>query len=79
MNLIKIFLKRAFFGVNITQFFDTLCNNFMRNAITAAVIFGIIAVENNATVSSLMVGILMAPSFLFMATAGEIVDKYPKV
>ena len=78
MNLIKIFFKQAFFGVNITQFFDTLCNNFMRNAITAAVIFGIIAVENNATVSSLMVGILMAPSFLFMATAGEIVDKYPK-
>lgn len=74
----KLFLHRPFLGVNAAQFFDTLGNNFLRNAITAAVIFGIITVKNSAFVSSLMVGILMLPSFLFMATAGEIVDKYPK-
>ena len=62
----------------MTQFFDTLCNNFLRNAITAAVIFGVIAVKNNTVISALMISILMIPSFLFMATAGEIVDKYPK-
>ena len=78
MKFLDLFFYQPFLGVNIAQFFDTLCNNFIRNAITAAVIFGIIDVENNVAVSSLMVGILMLPSFLFMATAGEIVDKYPK-
>lgn len=78
MNFIKIFFNRAFFGVNITQFFDTLGNNFLRNAITTAVIFEVLQVKNNSTVSALMVAILMLPSFLFMATAGEITDKYPK-
>lgn len=78
MNFIKLFFYRPFFGVNITQFLDTLCNNFLRNAITVAVIFGIIKVGNNAVVSSLMVAVLMLPSFLFMATAGEIADKFPK-
>lgn len=78
MNFLKLFFYKPFLGVNITQFFDTFCNNFLRNAITAAVIFGVIDVKDNTTISSLMVGILMLPSFLFMATAGEIVDKYPK-
>ena len=78
MNFLQLFFYRPFLGVNTAQFFDTLGNNFLRNAITAAVIFGVIKVNDNTTVSSLMVGILMLPSFLFMATAGEIADKYPK-
>lgn len=78
MKFLKLFFYRPFSGVNFTQFLDTLGNNFLRNAITAAVIFGIIKVDNSAAVSSLMVGVLMLPSFLFMATAGEIADKYPK-
>ena len=78
MKFLRLFFYRPFLGINIAQFFDTLGNNFLRNAITAAVIFRIICVNNSIVVSSLMVGILMLPSFLFMATAGEIADKYPK-
>jgi len=79
-KLISVFLNRAFFWVNTTQFLDTFNNNFFRTALTSFIMFETISLskDSKALIAAIAVGLLMLPAFLFSALAGEIADKYPK-
>lgn len=73
-------MRKPFFWVNSTQFFDTFNNNFFRTALTSFIMFEVTALpaSTRSTLAALAVALLMFPTFLVSTLAGELSDKYPK-
>ncbi len=76
---LKLFTKRRFLPLFITQFFGAFNDNCLKYAMLVMVTYRLAATQSEITIySNLATAIFIVPYFFFSAFAGQIADKYDR-
>jgi acyl-[acyl-carrier-protein]-phospholipid O-acyltransferase/long-chain-fatty-acid--[acyl-carrier-protein] ligase len=73
----QLMTSRRFFPLFLTQFLAAMNDNFLKQSLIFVCLFKI-GGQTGATLTTVAGAVLMLPSFIFSAFAGELADKYDK-